>query len=111
MQTDTLLVRNAALPVIGDARLPPTQATDMERLALALLGCAQKCEIEAGLVVQITPALTLEACARLAGIGDYSAALLVEYLLEAGIVIRRRQRFLLVQPAGLQRLALGAAPV
>lgn len=100
-----------ARPVEADAALPAAQASDMERLALALLRCAEKIEIEAGLVLHITPALTVEALAALAGLGDYSVALLLEYLLDSGFVTRRRARFVLAQPASLHRLALGAAPL
>ena len=104
----TVLIR---VPAAADAVVPAGFATDMERLALALLNCAEKCEIEAGLVLHITPALPLEALGGLAGLGDYSVALLVDYLLTAGIVAWRRQRLLLSQPEALYRLALGAAPL
>jgi hypothetical protein len=110
MQIVTPFATPATRPLTADAELPAAQATDMERLALALLGCAQKYEIEAGLVVQITPVLTVEGLAGLAGIGEYSTALLLDYLFSAGIITQRRQRLLLTQPAALHRLALGAAP-
>lgn len=94
----------------ADAAVPAELAPDMERLALALLNCAEKHEIEAGLVLHITPALPLETLAGLAGLGDYSAALLLDYLLGAGVIARRRARLLLANPAALYRLALGAEP-
>jgi hypothetical protein len=97
-------------PVTADAALPVAAATDMERLALAMLQCAEKYEIEMGLVLQITPALPVEALARLAGLSVCGAALLLDYMLEAGFVARRRQRFVLAQPEALHRLALGVAP-
>lgn len=98
-------------PGAADAPLPAGFATDMERLALALLNGAERCEIEAGLVLHVTPPLTAEALGNLAGIGGYSAALLVEYLLTAGFVARRRQRLVLANLDALYRLALGTAPV
>ena len=58
----------------ADVALPVAQASEMERLALAMLQCAERLEIE------------------------------------AGFVARRRQRFVLVQPEALHRLALGVAP-
>lgn len=94
----------------ADVALPVAQASEMERLALAMLQCAERLEIEAGLVLQITPALSVEGLAALAGLGEYSTALLLDYMLEAGFVARRRQRFVLVQPEALHRLALGVAP-
>jgi hypothetical protein len=111
MQITSPFSASVSRQVTADAAVPAAQATDMERLALALLSCADKCEIEAGLVVQITPPLSAEALARLAGLSEYSAALLLGYLLEAGFVGRWRNRFILAQPAPLYRLALGAAPV
>jgi hypothetical protein len=111
MLTSPSFAIQATRPVTADAAMPAAQATDMERLALALLGCAEKCEIEAGLALHITPPLSAEALASLAGLGEYSAALLLDYLLEAGFVARRRQRFLLAQPEALYRLALGMTPV
>ncbi|HYP62852.1 MAG TPA: hypothetical protein VEQ16_03140 [Acidocella sp.] len=110
MQTVTQFATPVTRPLTADAAMPVAQATDMERLALALLGCAEKYEIEAGLVVQITPPLSMEGLAGLAGIGEYSTALLLDYLLSAGVIVQRRQRLLLAQPAALHQLALGAAP-
>jgi hypothetical protein len=95
----------------ADAAVSAHDATDMERLALTLLNCAEKCEIEAGLVLHVTPPLTVEALASMAGLDAYSVVLLLEFMLEAGYVTRRRQRLLLASPAALYRLALGAAPV
>jgi hypothetical protein len=83
--------------------------TDMERLALALLQAAQCFEIEAGLLIRVTPVLSLEALASLAGIEAGSAALLLDYMLEAGFVSKRPQRFVLSAPEALYKLALGAA--
>jgi hypothetical protein len=111
MQISSPFASSATRTAVADAAVPAGQATDMERLALALLTCSLKCEIEAGLVVNITPALSVEALAGLAGLGEYSTALLLEYLLESGFVARRRQRLVLAQPEVLYRLALGAAPV
>jgi hypothetical protein len=111
MQITSPFATPATRTVTADAAVPRTQATDMERLALALLTCAEKCEIEAGLAMHITPPLSAEALAGLAGLGEYSTALLLDYLLEAGFVTRRRQRFILAQPAALYSLALGAPPV
>jgi len=110
MQISSPFASQSARQLATDAVVPAGQATDMERLALALLSCAEKCEIEAGLTLHITPALSVEALAGLAGVGDYSTALLLDYLLEAGFVARRRQRFMLAQPEALYRLALGAKP-
>jgi len=110
MQISSPIASQSARQPATDAVVPAGQATDMERLALALLSCAEKCEIEAGLTLHITPALSVEALAGLAGVGDYSTALLLDYLLEAGFVARRRQRFMLAQPEALYRLALGAKP-
>ena len=111
MQTSPSFPAPAAIPVIADSAVPVRLVTDMERLALALLRSAEKHEIEAGLVVHITPSLSVEAVAALSGIGDYSAGLMLDYLLEAGFLARRRQRFVLASPAALYRLAIGAAPV
>lgn len=111
MQITSPFLTPASRELTADAAVPAAQATDMERLALALLNCAEKCEIEAGLVMHITRPISVEALAGLAGLGEYSAALLLNYLLEAGFVARRRSRFILAQPAALYRLALGAAPV
>jgi len=101
----------ATRPATADAALPAAQASEMERLALAMLQCAEKLEIEAGLVLQITPALSVEGLVALAGLGEYSTALLLDYMLAAGFVARRRQRFVLAQPEALHRLALGVAPL
>ena len=95
----------------ADSAVPPDRGTDMERLALALLKCAERFEVEAGLVMQVTPPFSVEELAALAGIGDYSAGLMLEYLLEGGFITRHRRRFVLHMPQALYRLALGAKPV
>jgi hypothetical protein len=110
MQIVSPFALSATRPVRADAALPVAQASEMERLALAMLQCAERLEIEAGLVLQITPVLPVEGLAALAGVGEHSTALLLEYLLEAGFVARRRQRFVLAQPEALHCLALGVAP-
>ncbi len=110
MQISPPFASQIARQATADAVVPAGQATDMERLALALLTCSEKCELEAGLVVHITPALTVDGLAGLAGLGEYSVVLLLDYLLETGFVARRRQRLVLAQPEALYRLALGAAP-
>jgi hypothetical protein len=111
MQIIAPFVSPAAQPVAADAVVPSSLASDMELLALALLNTAEKCEIEAGLVLQITPALTIEGLAALAGLGEYGTALLLDYLIGAGVVAWRRQRLLLARPEALYRLALGVAPL
>jgi hypothetical protein len=111
MLTGSLSVTLPALVDDAERTVPAGFATDMERLALVLLNSAEKFEVEAGLTLQITPALTAEELASLAGIGAYSAGLLLEYLLEACFIARRRQRFVLARPEVLYRLALGGAPV
>ena len=111
MLTRSLFPVPASRPVAADSAVPVQAVTDMERLALVLLQTAGRHEIEAGLVLHITPALLVEELAALAGIGGYGAGLLLDYLMEAGFVLRRRQRFVLADPAALYRLALGAAPL
>ncbi len=110
MQTVSPFVIKVIHSVAADTALPAAHASEMERLALAMLQCAEKLEIEAGLILQITPALSVEGLAALAGLGEYSTALLLNYMLEAGFVARRRQRFVLTQPEALHRLALGVPP-
>ena len=111
MLTISAFATSPARQSAADAALPAAQASDMERLALAMLQSAEKLEIEAGLVLQVTPALSVEGLAALAGLGEYGTALLLDYMLEAGFVARRRQRFVLARPEALHRLALGVAPV
>jgi hypothetical protein len=111
MLTSSPSAAKTASPAAADSAVPAERVTDMERLALALLKCAEKFEVEAGLAMQVTPALSVEELAGLAGIGDYSAGLMLEYLLEGGFITRRRQRFVLHMPQALYRLALGAKPV
>jgi len=111
MRTSSPLANGGvAPPAAADIAVPAGLGADMERLALALLNSAERLEIEAGLELQITPPLAVEELAALAGIGDYSAGLMLEYLLEEGYIAHRRQRILLANPRALYRLALGAAP-
>lgn len=108
MQSYTPSTLHALLP--DSAAATQTEAgTDMERLALALLQAAQCFEIEAGLLIRVTPVMSLEALASLAGIEADSAARLVHALLQAGILSKRPQRFVLSAPEAVYRLALGAA--
>lgn len=111
MQTNSPFATPVRQPATADAAMPVAIATDMERLALALLNVVETCEIEAGLAVHITPALSVETLAGLAGLNEYSVALLLDYLVEAGFVASWRGRLLLSQPEALYRLALGAAPL
>jgi hypothetical protein len=101
----------AARQATADAELAPDQATDMERLSLALLRLAAKCEVEAGLILRITPTLPVASLAKFAGVEEERVAGLLDYLLEAGFLAHRRQRLVLTRPEALCRLALGAPPV
>lgn len=111
MQTASPFATPVRQQVASDAVLPAEIATEMERLALAVLNAAQICEIEAGLQVHVTPSMSVETLAGLARLDDFSTALLLDVLLEAGFVSWRRQRLLLTRPEALYRLALGAAPL
>lgn len=100
------------LPASPNAAAPlPCQAgagTAMECLALALLQIAERHEMEAGLSLHITPPLAMAVLAGLAGLAEMLAASLLDELVAAGFVQRRRQRLVVAQPAALYRLALGA---
>jgi CRP-like cAMP-binding protein len=100
--------RFSALPhTVADCAVPAHLSTNVERLALALLNLAEPFEVEAGLTLHITPAVTLEELARLAGGTASIVGLLLEQLIRDGAVVQRRQRLVLSNPVALHSLALG----
>ena len=110
MLRESFFTSYSDLPVATDRAVPPAQSTDVERLALTLLKIAEKFEVEAGLELQITPAMPIEALAAVAGIDETTTTLLLGHLLQSGIIAQRRQRFVLTEPKVLYSLALGAPP-
>ena len=94
-------------PVTQDCAAPPVFDTAVERLALTLLNLAERVEIEPGAELLITPSITLDELAALAGGTSHTAGLLLAQWMEEGIVAWRRQRLLLWNAPALYRLALG----
>jgi|GEM_PF-5313122 CRP-like cAMP-binding protein len=90
--------------------MPAHLGTTVERLALTLLNLAEAFEVEAGLTIHITPALALEELAALAGGTAQTVALLLEQFIREGVLLQRRQRLALCNPAALHMLALGQVP-
>ena len=99
-----------ATPVTPDCAAPPVFGTTVERLALTLLNLAERVEIEPGAELLITPSITLDELATLAGGTSHTAGLLLAHWIEEGIVAWRRQRLLLWNAPALYQLALGASP-
>ncbi len=96
--------------VTPDCAAPPVLGTTVERLALTLLNLAERYEVEPGVELFITPSVTLDELATLAGGTSHTAGLLLAHWLEEGIVAWRRQRLLLWKAPALYRLALGSPP-
>lgn len=94
-------------PVTPDCAAPATHGTTVERLALTLLNLAERFEVEPGVELLITPSVTLDKLAALAGGTSHTAGLLLGHWLEGGVVAWRRQRLLLWNAPALYRLALG----
>lgn len=96
--------------VTPDCAALPEHGTTVERLALTLLNLAERFEVEPGVELFITPSVTLDELAALAGGTSHTAVLLLGHWLEEGIVAWRRQRLLLWNAPALYRLALGSSP-
>jgi CRP-like cAMP-binding protein len=96
--------------VTPDCAAPSVLGTTVERLALTLLNLAERFEVEPGVELLITPSVTLDELAALAGGTSHTAGLLLAHWLEEGIVAWRRQRLLLWNAPTLYQLALGSSP-